>query len=185
MYKKLFILGLFLFIFSQNMSASEQYPDIIVYNGNEYEIGSYPMETYFEIYPKRNPGIKNINSALKRGYRAKYEIINNELILIDIEIMNFYGDWRSKINKNYFRDRLKIKTYTGKINLFIGEETGVYMAFTPIYENYIILEINKGNLINVYNINCYEYIESIMNEYSSDSYEYKYFNNILIELRMR
>jgi hypothetical protein len=183
-FKCLIFVGIYFIIISQDIIASEQYPDVLIYNGKEYEIGVFPMESYFIIYPTRRPGITGINSALYRGYRAKYQIINNELILIDIEIMR-NGNWRSLINRKYFRNRIKINTYTGKINLFNGNNTGVYMAFTPIYENYIIIEINEGNIENIYNISCYEYIESIMNKYSNDSYVYEYFNGLLVELNRR
>jgi hypothetical protein len=179
--KILIFLGFFLGIIIDNINASEQYPDILVYNGIEYEIGSYPMETYFEIYPNRRPGSIGTNSALSRGYRARYEIINSELILMGIETMRLNGNWR-KVSNNYFNNKMKVSTFTGKLNLFNGEITGVYMAFTPIYENYIILEINKGNFVNVYNINCYEYLESIIQLYSDESYEYGYFTGLLSKL---
>jgi hypothetical protein len=142
------------------------------------------METYFEIYPNRRPGIRGINSALLRGYRAKYEIINGELILLNIETMRMNGNWRI-INNNYFRNRMKVNTFSGKINLFNGRITGVFMAFTPIYENYIILEIQNGNLIREYEESCYEYVQSIIQSYPNGSYEQDYFTGLLEQLNNR
>jgi hypothetical protein len=142
------------------------------------------METYFKIYPERRPGSIGTNSALLRGYRARYEIINGELILKSIETLGLHGSWKKVLN-NYFNKNIKVNTYTGELNLFNGEETGVYMAFTPIYENYIILEINEGNLVNVNNINCFEYLESIIQSYSDESYEYRYFTELLFKLYER
>jgi hypothetical protein len=154
----------------------------LVYNGQEYEIGVFPMETYFEIYPNRRPASMGTNSALTRGYRAKYEIYNNELILVNIEIMRANGNWRI-VDNRYFQNRMKVNTYSGKINLFNGERTDVYIGFTPIYRNYIILEVLEGSIINIYNVNCFEYLESIIQSYPEGSYEYKYFSEKLIELR--
>lgn len=182
--KKYFFVGIFLYIISHGIYASEQYPDLIIYNGIEFEIGVYPMETYFNIYPRKRPGTIGRNSALLRGYRAKYEIINNELILIDIEVMRMNGSWNSVFNR-YFRNRIKVYTFTGKINLFNGEVTGVYMAFTPIYENYIIFEIRNGNCIREYEINCYEYLQSIIQSFPNGSYEQNYFINLLEILNNR
>jgi hypothetical protein len=183
MNRRLFISGIIMYLFSQNICASEQFPDILIYNGKEYEIGIYPMETYFKINPNERPGIRGINSALERGYRAKFEIINNELILVDIEITEYPKfDWKSVFSRYFNNNKIKVNTFTGRINIFNGKETGVYMAFTPIYENYIILNINEGNYIDEYNIDCFEYLESIIQLYQEESYEYKYFSKLLEEL---
>ena len=168
--KKLFITGILLVIVSLEICASEQEPDLIIYNGKEYEIGVYPMETYFKIYPDKRPENTGTSSALNRGYRAKYEIINNEIILMDIEIEIFDIDlvnqifniyWQSALEKN-IGNRIKVNTFTGKINLFNGKETGVYIGFTPIYEYYKILEIENGYFITEYDENCYEYLQSLI-----------------------
>jgi len=177
--KKICFLGLFLL--SYVVFASEQYPDLLVYNGQIYEIGDYPMETYFRIYPNRRPGTQGINSALLRGYRAKYEIINNELILMNIETMRNNGNWRIVDNRNYL-NRIKVSTFSGRINLFNGRITGVFIGFTPIYENYIILEFENGNFIREYEESCYEYLQSIIQLYPNGSYEQNYFIGLLEQL---
>jgi hypothetical protein len=188
--KKLFITGIFLVIVSLEIYASEQDPDLLVYNGKEYEIGVYPMETYFKVHPDKRPENTVTNSALDRGYRAKYEIINNELILIDIEIwisdidieaqrFNFY--WQSVLEK-YFGNRIKMNTFTGNIYLFNGEETGVYRGFTPIYEYYKILEIENGNFIKGYDQDCYEYLQLLIQSSQNGSYEQNFLKKILVEL---
>jgi hypothetical protein len=112
--------GFLLGIISQNINATEQYPDIIVHNGIEYEIGVYPMETYYKIYPYRRPLRIIRNTALWRGYRARYEIMNNELILIGVQTLRLNGEF-GRLSKK----RMKVKTFSGKMNLFNGEHTGV------------------------------------------------------------
>ena len=169
---------------SYTIFASEQFPDLLLYNDKNYEIGNFPMESYFELYPNRRPGMTGLNSALLRGYRAKYEMINNELILMSIETMGISGNWRI-VKNNYFRNRIKVNTYSGKINLFNGRKTGVFMGFTPIYENYIILEIESGNLIREYEENCNEYIQSIIQSYPNGSYGQNYFIGLLEQLNNR
>jgi len=173
-------------IIINNISASEQYPDLLIYNGNEYEIDNYPIESYFEIYPNVRPGNRNrnLNSALLRGYRARYEIINNELILINIETMGSNGNWIIINNRN-IRNRIKINTFTGRIGIPNGGITWVFIGFTPIYENYIILEIENGDLKLVYNENCYEYLQSILKLHENESREYNYILRKLEELYNR
>jgi hypothetical protein len=182
--KKIYFVGIFIYIISHGIYASEQYPDLIIYNGKEFEIGVYPMETYYNIYPNKRPGTIGRNSTLLRGYRAKYEIINSELILIDIEVMRMNGSWNSVFNR-YFKKKIKVDSYTGKINLFNGEITGVYMAFTPIYEKYLILEIRNGNCIAENEINCFEYLQSLIQSSLDGSYEQNYFINLLEKLNNR
>jgi hypothetical protein len=184
--------GLFLVISVQNVNACEQYPDMMVYNGIEYTIDDdYPMESYFRRwgipFGRKMPwsialnrankhGLRN--TALRRGYKAKYEIINNKLILTSIETLRlFSGDFR-----RVFYNRRKINTYTGKIHLPNGEFTGVRMGWNGIFENYIVLDINKGNLINARPINCYEYLESMIQLYPNDA---SYLTGLLSELRER
>jgi hypothetical protein len=183
MMKKLFKIIVFLGFISHNLYASEQFPDLLIYNGQQYEIGVFPMESYYENYPNRRPGSIGKNTALVRGYRAKYEIINNELFLIDIEIMR-NGNWKSVFNR-YFRNIIRVNMYTGKINLFNGEMTWVFIGFTPIYENYIIIDVIEGNINNIYNNSCYEYLESLIQSYPIGSHEREYFIEKLSELNKR
>jgi hypothetical protein len=152
--KKLLITGILLAIISLEISASEQYPDLLVYNGKEYEIDIYPspIETYFKIHPDKRPETTETSSALDRGYRAKYEIINNELILIDIEIEIFDIDIEKRI-------------------------------FNTYYEYYKILEIENGNFIKEYDQDCYEYLQSLVQSSQNGSYEQNYYIKILEELK--
>jgi hypothetical protein len=184
-----FLGGFLLVISSQNINASEQFPDTMVYKGIKYIIHDYddsPMESYFKKFKVPADIALNRdrmrNSALLRGYRAKYEIINNELILTSIETM-------ARTGSNFIRvpfSRTKITTYTGKIYLPNGESTKVWMGFIPIVEKYIVLDINEGNLINTYSVNCCEYIEAMIQLYSDASEEYKgYLTGLLSELRER
>jgi len=190
--KKLFITGILLTVISLEICASEQYPDLLVYNGKEYEIDIYPspIETYFKVHPDKRPENTGTSSALDRGYRAKYEIINNELFLIDIEIEIFDIDivnqrfnvyWQSVLEK-YFGNRIKMNTFTEKIYVFNGKETGIYIGFTPIYEYYKILEIENGNYITGYDEDCYAYLQSLIQSFQNGSYEQNYYIKILEEL---
>ena len=183
MSKRFLFFGIFLFVLLQNIYASEQFPDILVYKEKECAIGTYPMESYFAVHPTSLLPVYPENSALKRGYRAKYEIVNNELILIDLEIMRDNGKWRS-VFKRYFGNKtpVKVDTFTGKINIFNGKETGVYMAFTPIHESYIIINIDAGNYIDEYNQSGAEFLQSVIRSCQAGSYEHEYFSNLLEEL---
>lgn len=84
----LFILLLYLMMsYSMNAFATDQWPDLINYNGKKYLMHTFPLEQYF----LKNPNIKLESieeekpcSCLWRRYVAIYEIKNNLLIMKSI-----------------------------------------------------------------------------------------------------
>jgi len=147
-------------LFASAVFASEQFPDLIIFNGQQFKMHNFPLKTYFDIHPNRRPRNAGTVSALWRGYRATFEIINNELILIDIEVMRLFRDDFRSVFRRRFRNRMKVDTFTGNLNLIDGEMTWLFIGFTPIYENYVVLEIVNGNLIAVHTMTAYEYLQS-------------------------
>jgi hypothetical protein len=164
-----------------NADASEQEPDLLILAGNVYEMGVYPMEGYYARYPEQRPARTGLNSALERGYRATYELAGTTLIVVDLEIMEPRGTWKSVFAQR-FKERMKLTTYTGTINLFNGNMTGVYMGFTPVYESYIMLEIEAGMCTAMYNVNAYEYLRHLMETFKDVSSRYEYLMEVLEEL---
>ncbi|MCL1994010.1 MAG: hypothetical protein FWG66_13780 [Spirochaetes bacterium] len=146
--KLLIFIGLFV-ILSQNAFATGQVPDVIRFNGNTHEIFSFPMESYFAKNPNRRPRARYWFSHLQRGYRAHFEIINNELILVRLETMRSDGvRWRRVISWHFGR-RFNVSTFSGEISLPNGAFTGEWRGFTPIFESYIVLTVIEGNVTNV------------------------------------
>ena len=80
---------------------------------------------------------------------------------------------------------MKISTFSGIINLFNGEMTSVFLGFTPIYDNYIIIEIFEGNVVKIYEVNSVGYLELIRASYLEGSSEYRYISDKINELRER
>jgi hypothetical protein len=142
------ILTLFLGL---NVFATAQYPDKIIYNGKEYSLHSNPLETYFEKNPDKRPKGEIISTALWRGYVATFEVKDNQLFLKDIEIEyhdttskeSYTYKWRSVIEE-VFPDQEDIK-----IDWLIGLLViphGKLVNYVSTYKNYILLEIDKGDL---------------------------------------
>jgi hypothetical protein len=136
--------------------ATAQFPDRIIYNGNEYSLHSNPLEPYFEKNPDKRPKGGIISTALWRGYVAIFEVRDNQLFLKDIEIE--YQDTTSKESDNYkwrsvinevFPDQknIKIDWLTGLLVIPHGKLVNyVHMGYGSTYKNYILLEIDKGDL---------------------------------------
>src|SRR5690606_29149194 len=139
-----------------NVFATAQYPDKIIYNGKEYSLHSNPLEVYFEKYPDKRPQGGIMSTALWRGYVATFEVKDNQLFLKDIEIQyhdttskeSYPYKWRSVI-KEVFPDQkdVKIDWLTGLLVIPHGKLVNyVHMGYGSTYKNYILLEIDKGDL---------------------------------------
>jgi hypothetical protein len=117
------------------------------------------MENYFVQYPDKRPE-GGMSTALWRGYVATFEIKDNQLYLNDIEVMNGYTlndkgysvtTWKSVLNEVFPNQELiKIDWMTGLLVIPYGEMVNyVHMGYGSTYTNYILIEIDKGNLKRV------------------------------------
>ena len=152
------IIAIFVLLVLTNLTVfgTAQYPDKIIYKGKEYSLHSNPMEKYFAQYPDKRPE-GGMSTALWRGYVATFEIKDNQLYLKDIEVMNgstkndkgYYETiWKSVLNEVFPNQELvKIDWMTGLLVLPYGKMVNyVHMGYGSTYANYILLEIDKGEL---------------------------------------
>jgi hypothetical protein len=144
--------------------------DILIHNGNKYNMGffnipnSFILEPYFKEFPQKRPFYEN--DTLYRGYFAIYEIINNELWVIDIKT-EVYEDGKERqfsvINECLNgEDRIKINWFCGLIHIPLGELAGSIQIGHipyPIYENYFLIEVQNGNVTRELYLNNDQYIE--------------------------
>jgi len=73
----------------------------LIYNGKEYKLNNYYLEYFFEQNPDKKPEFKVQHTGLWRGYVATFEIENNQLFLINVEIEDGEGQervWKSVLN---------------------------------------------------------------------------------------
>jgi hypothetical protein len=147
--------------------ATTQYPDKIIYNGKGYNLHSNPLEAYFEKNPDKRPQGGIISTALWRGYVATFEIKDNQLYLKDIEIQyqdttskeSYNYKWKSVINEVFPKQKeIKIDWLTGLLVIPHGKLVNyVHMGYGSTYKNYILLEIDKGDLKKELNFKYKEY----------------------------
>ena len=169
--KKLTILVL-IFI-SSYIFATAQYPDLLIYKGKKYKLHTNPLEKYFKEYPKQRPkdGLKT--TASYRGYIAEFEINNKNLELRDLKIETSFQKWKSikkeflinykktkKLNKKKSSNNkeLKLDWFSGILIIPYGKRLNyVHMGYASTYENYILLEIQKGKLTKQKDLKVKEY----------------------------
>lgn len=133
-----------------------QYPDIIKYKGKKYNLNSNPLEPFFEKYPTKRPQGGILSTALWRGYVAEFEIIHDQLVLIDIKIEVYDKETKDEYDTKWISayDHVFPKTKTKKIDWYTGILTiphgklvdYVHMGYASTYEKYWLLEIKEGNL---------------------------------------
>jgi len=142
---------LVLFLLEMTAFGTVQYPDKIIYNGKEYRLKDcYPLESYFEKYPDKRPKDGLSLTALRKGYVATFEIIDNQLYLKDIEVFN--GDttndkghavflWKSVLNEVFPNQELiKMDWITGLLLLSYNE------GIDGRYAHFTLLEIENGEI---------------------------------------
>ena len=155
--------------------ATQQMPDIITYNGKEYEIGFYvwPMEEYFRTFPEKRP-ISEPSSNLWRRYIAAFEIIQNELWVVDIKIIDDRDGmlrainpdgtlrFRSVFNEIFSRaGRFKIDWFSGSLILpqYTRRELAELRLTNNDIEYYIKIDIKNGIVHNESIMGKEQYIE--------------------------
>jgi len=155
--------------------ATIQRPDIIIYNGKEYDIdfSVWPLEEYFREFPEKRP-VTDLYTNLWRGYIATFEIIQNELWVIDIKIIddregiieaiNPDGTfkYRSIINEIFNgNNRIIIDWFNGMLILpqFNRVELARLCLSNNANEYYIKLDIQNGIVLNESIMTRDQYIE--------------------------
>ena len=137
--------------------ATAQYPDKIFYDGKEYSLHTNPLESYFEKNPDKRPKGGIMSSALWRGYVATFEMRDSQLFVKDIQVQywdttdknNYDTKWKTVMTEVFpEKKNVKVDWLSGLLVLPYGKLVNyVHMGYGSTYENYFLLEIDKGNFI--------------------------------------
>lgn len=158
-----FLTIIFILIGLVQLKATSQEPDLIIYDGKQYELITNPLKDYFEKNPEKLPLGGVDLSSLLRGYRATFEFKDNHLLVRDIEIpidgKNKNLEWKSVINDIFPKssDR-NLYWFTGILTIPFGQIVDpLNIGYGTTYENYILLEIDSGKLNKTKNFTLKEY----------------------------
>ncbi|MES2826249.1 MAG: hypothetical protein V4732_21830 [Pseudomonadota bacterium] len=157
-----------------SLLASEQIPDLLLYDGKELTLDIYPLESYFEKYPEKKSNHNIMSTALRRGYIATFEFKDNFLTLNKLII----PDWSQKerIERSVIdtvfpdvKDR-QLRWYNGLLVIPIGEKN---ISFAD--ESYFLFHIVEGKLMAIkkYNLNEYKKFKRRMFERYTKTEDYK------------
>lgn len=189
---KTFVLFIIALCFTINLSATPQMPDKIIYKGKVYKLLSFPLESYFKTHPDKRPKTKGMSTGLWRNYIATFEIKNNQLYVKDIKIMVFDSKsskekYKSVINQ-VFPNQKNVKADWDSELLEVA--TGKYIEVEPLiygkidYENYLILEINRGNVLRALHLN-YKELDEFKEKQFLAFKKTEGYNKLVVKLKKR
>lgn len=133
-----------------NLIATAQFPDLLIYKGENHRLFSNPLESFYNEKNPR-PNFDATNTANWRGYLATWEIEGGILYLRAIEakingksigLKDLFPDRRDR------RDGVEATWFTGKLRIPQGELIEyIHMGYESVYERDLILTIKNGRLI--------------------------------------
>lgn len=148
----------FTLLISLKAFATEQIPDILIYNGKEYEWrNSSPGMAYIEKFNFQLPKDAVETTANYGYYIFTYTIENDSLFLTDITILiqkERNLDTRSVFN-DFFKDTKKIHMQYSKIQTFpYGEKISLVKSnlTNTHYKHYLLFEFKDGKVVNKYDL---------------------------------
>lgn len=156
---KTIILILLLSCFVQDVFATAQIPDRLIYEGKSYHLHNNPLEVYFKEHPRKRPEGEVTSTALWRGYIATFEIQDQVLVLKDLQIEVYEHqegkeEWMpnttlKSVLKEVFpeEEAFKIDWCTEVLILPSGKLIKyVHHAYASTFEEYVLLEMKGGIL---------------------------------------
>ncbi|WBV58822.1 hypothetical protein PFY10_10220 [Chryseobacterium daecheongense] len=171
-------------IISIKIFATGQQSNFINIDGKKYELLNDPLEGYFEKHPEDHPVYgekfvrKNENgdetflmtTSNHRGYIAYFEIIDNELFLIDLTIADPDSDSETQISvfNKIFPDKKTKLNYSGILTVpngdFIDSDN---FGFSSYYSSYLILTLSNDILTKSKELQNEDYIKFKINQFKA------------------
>ncbi len=187
------ILTFFLLASKQNVWASPQLPDYLIFNGDTIPVYSLILEQYLEKINTPNQGdlfgLKFRGGASLncwRGYQAIYSIENDSLFLKNVidcgerKIDQKASDQRiSEIFNNKVKNgKVYIDWFSGDFSLPNGELLRWDGVFHKTFENEILITVQKGKIRKISKIENYIDDPNRMNRKYGDTISKAMFNEL-------
>ncbi|MHC4433577.1 MAG: hypothetical protein ACYTBS_17190 [Planctomycetota bacterium] len=133
-----------------NAFATAQSGDVLVVDGEEHRLQTFPLEPFLALHPDLRPNSDIISSNLWRGYIASWELTAGRLFLTDIRARR--ANDKSKVDCRSAVSRV----FPGGAPVFAGWFTGylvvpqgerveyVHMGCASTFERYLVYSIVAG-----------------------------------------
>lgn len=155
--------------------ATEQIKDSLVYNGKGYLIeNQFLFEDILNEYVTEN-GFYDDNYAssnLWRGYRAIFEISNNQLKLKDLQIAKdtkdaegYYIQYFENVDSDKIKKEINSQYFTGVLILADGYLVDLSFFEEEYYPNYKVAEFKKSTLSKELDFKFEEFESFVSNQF--------------------
>ena len=146
---KTIVMAMLLSTLASAVYATQQVPEVLVYNGTTNDMYSTPLESFFSAEKPKVFLEKPSSTACWRGYVGTWEIRDARLFLVGIEAD--YQDGAPATLASLFQGEAKrifARWFTGTLRCPRGGELEyVHMGYGSIYEEDLLLKIEQGNLV--------------------------------------
>ena len=149
------LLPIVMMILSSKLAfGTAQFGDILIFNKDTVSIFSNPLEQYFELKKERTINgdeLEGMCTALWRGYVATWEIENDSLFLVRIQI-NYCGDNPIDLDLvgEFGKDRIFANWFNGEIRSQIGSMLSyMHAGYGSVYEREQFFKIKEGSITNI------------------------------------
>jgi hypothetical protein len=142
-----------------------QLPDKILYDGQQMDLYSNPLEPLWTSTKKKRPSFI-WSSECSRGYIASWEIRGNQLLLKDIDgqyersFLFFQKRSRYTLKKLFPRSKnkpVKAKWFSGKLRVPLGKMTMYeHSGYDSRFEKELIITIHEGEVVKMVTIDFKE-----------------------------
>lgn len=128
-----------------------QFPESLVYNGEEYGMASLPLEPYLEMHGIK---FKALCTACWRGYKGSWEVADNRLYLT--EFWSWLPDSDECVGMDYLfpgQERVFADWFSGEVRLPQGKLLAyVHLGFASVYEKDLFLKFVDGVLVDSWEV---------------------------------
>jgi len=147
--------------------ATAQQPDWIRIDGKDYSLFTNPLTPYLEEHPDALPEPTVMSTDLWRGYVAKWEVRNQQLILSAIEMPQARKEPINVIDQVFpARDTVVADWYTGYLIVPTGKLVHyTHMGYASIYKKYIRLRIRQGVIEEQARLTKDEYLDFMRSQF--------------------
>lgn len=135
---------------------TQKIKDKLIYDGKEYFLNNEILEYYFNNFPDKKPISNTICTACWRGYCATFEIVNNELIIKQFDLLDWFENENEEKSQFEFFPNNKYSWFSGFLR--IDDFRGKYDDENNENGIYELLEIKNGDLINYWKLNYIDFI---------------------------
>jgi len=147
------LITILFYALSTQVSASTQYPDILLYEGDTLMLYSYPLEEYLSQKGSRilsGTEMQGSCTALVRGYVATWEMRNDSLFLVKVEIGKCNTPTPIDLSAEFETAKVFAAWVSSELFSPSGKRIYFHSLSEPVFEYDRVFMCERGSLVRIY-----------------------------------